>query len=136
VRRESDDWAGAEHRSRVRGAEILLTDVDAVSAGQPRDIHTIVDDENAAGGMRDVADADGQIEKRASRNGLGANLQPPRAAGNAGGRQIRERPARAGGDIGVEDDVEPWKGRGSRLAGPRLVPRPCEPRRRGARGSA
>ena len=40
--------------------------MDTVGSGEPRDIRPIVDDENGAAGMRDLADADRQIQKCAA----------------------------------------------------------------------
>jgi hypothetical protein len=107
MRRQPDDGAGAGDCPGGAWRQIVLADVDAVGAGQPRDIRSIVDDENRTARMRDFADTDRQIQEYAARNRLGAKLQPPRAAGQAGRGQIGQGPARARGDIGVENGVQP-----------------------------
>jgi hypothetical protein len=56
--------------------------------------------------MRKRLEARGQFEERAAGYRFRPELQPPRATGQAGLCQIRQRPTGESGNVGVKDGVE------------------------------
>ena len=83
--------------------------MNACGAGQRRDVGAVVDDRASAPAGARVGDRGlREIEERAARPGLGAQLQQSRAAGEEA-RARRRRGARSarGADVDVDDGVEP-----------------------------
>jgi hypothetical protein len=103
---QPDDRAGPHDSPRVLHREIVLTDVDAVGAGETRDIGTIVDDELCAGGMRAAHEILGQTQARFAGDGLVAELQEACAAAKAGVGQGRGLDALQLAEGDVDDRVE------------------------------
>ena len=96
-------------RSAVTGGrrQIVLPHVDARRAGQPRDVGAIVHDDPARRAVPRARRSPAVcVEQQRSTAALRANLQQARAAVEARGRKVDERPSRARARVGVADDVE------------------------------
>ena len=93
-------------RPDLGGRQILLSDVHAGRAGQPRDVGAIVHDDLAPPADARSTIAAGCVEQRRDERLLGADLQQRRAAVQTRRREVDERPAGARADVGVADRVE------------------------------
>ena len=102
MRRQSDHRTGSHDVTNGSGRKVILTDVHAVRAGQPRDVCAIVDDDTRAGVVRALGDVRGLFEQRAAAHRLRANLQQRCPAIEARRREVEHRPSRAGRPIGVD----------------------------------
>jgi hypothetical protein len=78
VRRDADDRTGAEERACRGGREIVLTEMHAVGANQRGDIGAVVDDQARTGAVGALLHRTGEVDQRARRRVLGAQLQQPR----------------------------------------------------------
>jgi hypothetical protein len=134
MRRQPEHGAGPDNRARGRRREVILADVHSVGAREPGDVRPVVDDEDGARRVRDLPDARRELEEGGPGEGLGANLQEPRAAVQVRGREIDRRPSRAPGRVHVDNRVqaEIWKEAGAHPV--RLLQR-GDPEK-GERGSA
>jgi hypothetical protein len=79
--------------------------VHAIRAREPGDVRPVVDDEDGACRVRDLADPRREIQEGGTGERLGAKLQKPRAAVQVRRREIERRPPRALRGVDVDDRV-------------------------------
>jgi hypothetical protein len=106
VRRDADDGVGADDAAHVVHRQIVLPDMDAVGAGESREIGAVVDDQPRAGRAGHRDGGVGQPQARTAREALVAQLDERRAPLEQR-RQHRQRiePARAA-EIDVNQRVD------------------------------
>jgi hypothetical protein len=88
MRGQSDDSAVADDASDRVGREIVLADVDAVGAAEPRDVGAIVDHEDGTRLTRQRRDGGRFFEESRTRDGFSAQLQERGAAVEKRAREI------------------------------------------------
>jgi hypothetical protein len=106
VRREAHYGTVADDAANIARRQIVLSDMDAVGAGQPRDIGAIVDDDQGIVPVCQLDHPPRDGEKFASRSFFCADLKKAGAAAQERGRKIDGVPARAGCDFEVDDRVQ------------------------------
>ena len=89
MRRQPDDGVGADDLPRLLDGQVVLPDVDAVGAGQARDVRAVVDDELGAGGVGAPTTSSASARRAWLDSRLVAELQQTRTAAQAG---VGERP--------------------------------------------
>jgi hypothetical protein len=112
VRREPNDadsplrTPGIDDGAHGEGRQIVLPDVDAIRTREPRDVRTIVHDEERVRRVRSVHDGRREVEEFAGRETFGAELKERRPAREEGPRQIERLPPSALGDIDINNGIE------------------------------
>src|SRR5262249_8141349 len=86
--------------------EIVLADVHAVGACEPRDVGAVVDDDGRTVMARVRDNGGGGVEHRPARHRLGAQLQESGAAGQERTREADRWPAGARRGMDVDEGVQ------------------------------
>jgi hypothetical protein len=106
VRRRADDRVRADDRAGVLDGQVVLTNVNTVSARETRDVGPIVDDELRAGIVGEPDERFGKRQPCGARWRLVAKLQQPGAAAEAGRRELVGIDPTALAEARINNDVE------------------------------
>ena len=106
MRGETDHRCVADNPANVRGRQILLPNVNARGARQPRDVRAVVDDDHGIARASQLNHSRREVEEFCTSRLLGANLQKASATAQVRGSQIHRRPACARRDVDVDDGVQ------------------------------
>jgi hypothetical protein len=106
VRRQADDRLRTQELSRFTRRKIILSDVNARRTRQPREVHTVVDDDGSIVLAAQADDVISQAEERFGGEALRAKLNEPSPSIEEGTRKVERRPTGAFGDIDVDDGGE------------------------------
>jgi hypothetical protein len=109
VRGQADEGVVADDAPDGRHGQVVLADVHAGGAGQPRHVRPIVDHEGGADGGGSLHRGIGEAQQGTEGETFRPELDQPGAAVEQRAEQVERLPAARRGDVGVEDGVQRGK---------------------------